>query len=206
MDNITKTKRFYKKKTYKKPKITAKKAYNLAKSLKTAEELKQFFSSGGPANVDSTGTTIGSAVSQGIQAYERIGDSILIKKFRMNGYFYRNNADAICRIIVLRDKSNNVTAGSSVLETVGSTIAPFSGYAVDNDENFTVFYDQKFVITSNEPLQVFDISLKMNMKQTYEDGAGANVVTNDLIVLFISSAAANLPQYTYYKQIYYNDA
>lgn len=108
-----------------------------------------------------------SGITQGDNISERDGDSIKVQSLELSGCVTRDILAAgtlseVVRIVVIRDLQNVGAAmtAADVLETLGSTFAPFQfpDYinGIDSNKRFSIVYDEMKVVDLYHPTQVFN--------------------------------------------------
>lgn len=152
-----------------------------------------------PLSIDCSGlVNPTTSISAGQTQYTRIGAEILLKYVsvqgiaKLQGSFAVNPSNTV-RVIAFIDRQE-VTGVSpnlgSLLETVGSTIAPFTRYNRQNVGRFQVLRDFKLLLNTQNPQRMFKINLsfKKMHKVRYQANAALDVIRGSVWLAFVSDA------------------
>lgn len=145
-------------------------------------------------------------ISQGVQNYQRIGDSIKIQNITMRCFASRNGADAVVRYILVWDPQNKVTDYSDVMDYKNSPLAIIGPKNYDKRFQTRVLLDKCLVVTEgNATIQMQDHVIPIN-EHTQFDETTTTINSGDLKLLVISNlTGANLPTFSYVARVTFTD-
>lgn len=166
--------------------------------------------------MDYNGTvTYLSGLSQGDNIIEREGNSIKMQKFQLQFQVEHTGGSPVpCRIIVVRDLQNQgatFTTGT-VLETAGSTVAPYSFMnfvnSVQQNKRFTVVYDNLITVSTYEPSQIDSFTTTHDC-HVYYRGTDATVSSagngSYFLITLSGNVTTNLPIIEYNTRFEFTD-
>jgi hypothetical protein len=153
-------------------------------------------------------------VAQGVDYNQRVGNSIRVQHGYIRGIVNRTTADAVVRIIVLRDSENAgaAPAGSDVLTSTGTASCVVSPYLYSNRNmnsgrnRFSIVYDECLLVSTNLPQQAFfhefggkHVKFRGTTNGTASAGEGA------YFMYVFTDAAANQPTINLYTELVFTD-
>ncbi len=149
---------------------------------------------------------------QGDSNTQRNGNQLKIKSIYFQGSVQINSAatGTSGRILIVQDKQTNgaqFTSGE-VLQDITTQDNIVSPYNTDGKYRFRVLYDKKFTLsTTGKQIALFKFYKKCDMHIRYDGNAGsiADLSSNSLSLLYMSSEATNDPLFTYYNRVRYVD-
>ncbi len=157
------------------------------------------------------------AIGQGTDINQRVGDSIRCQRLTHSLLCTRNGTDGCVRIIIFRDTENQGSTPSTtdVIEAVSGTLSIVSPYTWFNHNSnaqknrFVILSDEVLTVSSSEPNTYTTVEFGQNsMKHTRfrgtTDGA-ASSAEGALFILVITDQAANQPKVTWYSRLTYTD-
>jgi len=151
-----------------------------------------FQSSAGPAGIDNVGITVDlSAISQGANDSQRIGDSVMPSSLEINycGYSRKQTGNTL-RVVIVRwtqDDGNYPLSPSVVLNNNSTVETALSTYVHDYRPQYNVLYDQR------HELGYIDVGasraegkIKIPIKKKIEYIGGTTDGTNKIYMIVIS--------------------
>lgn len=181
------------------------KAWNAVKYMKTLinSERKLYTLQVTPASQTFNGSVVHlTNIAQGDQTSQRDGRSILINYLQLRGLFTKGTGNDVLRYMVVRDKyqSGSAPAVDQVLQTVGTSLAPFAPLDASFAGRFEILDTGMVTFSPDMPTFVYKKFIKLNKHckwQTTADGGGtmaghiyfisiSNVATNSCSVEFVS--------------------
>lgn len=142
------------------------------------------------ANYTGNVYNLSAVIAQGVLDTNRIGDKIKLQRLVIRGNFIQKNADARAemRLIIFKDKDNDVSTTADMLSITGTTTAIFSPKLTDNRFKTKILYDKRFASVNNTAREVvnFNINLPLNFFSQYAGGT-TDVTTNALKFILIST-------------------
>lgn len=208
--NIKKKKRYNaKKKNYKISK--ADKALKIALGLKKQlnAEVKRYEYGTFNPNLDQSATTsflLMNAIPQGITDVTRIGDSLKVLKFELNGHIGWNAASVaqVVRLVVFWDKQATVSTATRLLDNVGTSYVVDAPKAYDSRFETRTLYDQRFILSANDPVRLVRIKIPVGLHTQYSAGTGT-ILTGALRLAMFSDQGINFPTTNMQAFVYYSD-
>jgi len=212
---------FYKRKTYPKKKFvrrpyrgTMRRKYMGATTRLPTRELKYSDSySTGDVAVTNTGTitSIISPIVKGTEQYQRVGDSITIKRIFLRGTlsgkqgapetdpFYNN-----VRILIIQDKQGNGVAPALADILMNPTYMINSPINMGNAWRFNVLMDKVIQVDYDDPQAKLTRYIKTNIPVhwAYND---ADPITNNVYFVVVSDQPDDYPMIGWYIRTRYTD-
>lgn len=142
--------------------------------------------------------------AQGVAVNQREGDSIKMKNLTIRGDIIKGSVNAIVRIIIFRDKDNDIASAANFLQTTASALAPYSYKNENNKFDTNTIYDRTISLTDMYPQHKFDMNFKIPFHVHFTAGT-TTVKMNDIKILFISNLSINYPQVVFTSRISYVD-
>jgi len=141
-------------------------------------------------------------ITQGDDTSQRNGRSILINYLQLRGVFTKGTGNDVLRYMIVRDKMQTGTAPAvdQILQTIGTTLAPFAPLDTSFAGRFQVLDTGMVTFSADHPTFVYKKFIRLNKHckwQTTADGGGtmeghiyfislSNVATNSCTVEFVS--------------------
>jgi len=157
------------------------------------------------------------AIGQGTDINQRVGDSIRCQKLTYSLLCTRNGTDGCVRAIIFRDTENqgSTPSATDLLEAVSGTLSIVTPYTWFNHNSnaqknrFVILLDDVLTVSSSEPNAVISVKFSQNeMKHTRFRGttdAASSSAEGALFLLIITDQAANQPKVTWYSRLTYTD-
>lgn len=206
----------YKKKPYKKGKLSLKKLAkelgSVKKQMKEEVEVKSFDGVMAITGGDWSGqiTTSLFAPQQGVTRVMRIGNSVNVTgiDFRYAVQAGITTANQAIRVILLRSKENTTGSVANVLETsyLGTVHAPYAFFNRDKRGDFEILHDEthEFDLNSGSLQQWNRKKIKKQFKVEFA-ASGTNIETNALYCIFVSNVSVSPPTLQLAIRTYYTD-
>ncbi len=120
---------------------------------------------------------------------QRVGASLLMKRITMRGFVQETGGfQSFIRVILFRDKCDDITTGAQLLEETGSTFGVLTKKKHDTRNKTVILYDKLFNMNDARSTQlVFDYTLNnVNKHVTFNDGA-SQPSSNVIKICFITT-------------------
>jgi len=165
------------------------------------------------AAIDQTGTVqIISAVAQGLNYTDRIGDSIKLQHIRYSGYFQVSAAalSSALRVIIFRDLYQQGVAPTTaqVLQNVGAQDAINQPKNWLLRDRFSILYDEVFNFSNTGDSNftcVVDIPHEGHVKYIGTTSAAASNGFGSVYVMYVSTEATNKPFAQHFARLTFTD-
>ena len=150
-----------------------------------------------------------SGIAQGTDLSNRVGDSIKVQRFSINGYI-SGAANAVVRILIVRDRENSGSdpVGSDILQNASVAATPFSYVNYINKDRFTILYDSTYTInTVAIPGTLFEYTVSDlgHIKYRGTTSASASAAEGSLYLATFTDLAATQPTVVFTSRIEYTD-
>lgn len=183
------------------------------KVITSNTEKKYFPFSQTATAVDFAGTIIDvSAVAQGTNDTQHVGDTIRVRSVENNISWVAGDNTNLCRYILFQWKQSGVPAVADILlGPLSTTVAPLSPYNHDNRKNFNVLYDSMVKVDAVAlPLTVRKSKIwkiPSFLRQMYFTAATTNRLKNGIYILVISdSGAVPHPTFAFNYKMNFSDS
>jgi len=157
------------------------------------------------STIDNTGSFTDLLVpSSGTLNYQRIGNSVSLKKLIVRCNFTVADSSNILRMVLLRWHPSSTSDVPQVAELLNSTSNPLAMYIIQKPSRFKVIYDQIITVDTYNPIKSLDFELDLNGKVSFDTGVTTG---SEHLYLFLQSdsGAASHPLFNYYGSVLYYD-
>lgn len=180
------------------------------KGLVNSEKFKHDISSS--AQVLNAGALVNMvAISQGDGDGQRTGNSIFVRSLSMKGSIDHNPAGDIIqkvRVMLIIDKQqlgDTAPSASDVLDTTGTTNAPFSMLNDTTVGRFTILKSRLYTVTTERPVQLVNWNINMRHHVRYNGSASTDIQKGGIYLLTIGDVATNPPAMHRFIRVAYHD-
>lgn len=147
-------------------------------------------------------------ISQGDTTSNREGRSILINYIQLRGVFTKGSGNDVLRYLVIRDKMQTGTAPAvdQVLQTVGTSLAPFAPMDTSFAGRFQILDTGMVTFSADHPTFVYKKFIKLNKHckwQTTADGGGT--MEGHIYFVSLSNVASSSCSVEFVSRIGYRD-
>lgn len=189
---------------------TAAKGVWYLKGLVNSEKFKHDISSS--AQVLNAGALVNMvAISQGDGDGQRTGNSIFVRSFNMKASIDHNPVGDIIqkvRVMLVIDKQqlgDTNPSASDVLDTTGTTNAPFSMLNDSTVGRFTILKSRLYTVTTERPVQLVNWNINLRHHVRYNGSATTDIQKGGIYLLTIGDVATNPPTMHRFIRVAYHD-
>lgn len=188
--------------------------------MRKNEEVKYLDTVSAASNITWTaGTTLQVALfgaGQGSTAILRNGDHARIKSIKVKGYVNVGTAPNVVRLILYQwhpMSSGTQPLPADILETTlttGTINAPDSMYNVNNQGHYTILWDKRLVLTTDEPVKMFEINItshKFLKRDVHWTAGSSSLQSNGLFLMGLSDDSISaFPTSVFVSRVRFTDA
>jgi hypothetical protein len=153
-------------------------------------------------------------LAQGTDDVNRIGNSVKMQSFELKGAVYVNGANAVVRILVVRDLQNRGAdpSGADILAGVSSAVAPFSPVNFNNGPQllarFSILWDSLLTVDMlQQPIVPFEVRFQHDghVKFNGLTAASADAGAGAMYFVAFTDLAANQPNIPWQARLLFTD-
>ncbi len=156
-----------------------------------------------------------SAIAQGTDITQRVGDSIKLQRLRLSGTFFINTSATrtTCRVVLFRDLSNAGSTPSTSDVISNAYLGTISGVNmfynwINVQKRFSILYDEKVALSINGNENA-TVSITMphegHVKYRGTSGAVGSAAEGSIFLLLLSDEQTNVPTFSINTRVEYTD-
>lgn len=151
------------------------------------------------------------AINQGDGDGQRTGNSIFVRSVSMKGSVEWNSTQSVpqrLRMMLVIDKQqvgDTIPSPSDVLDTTGTSFAPYSMLNDTTVGRFTILKSRMYNVSSEKPVVDFNWNINLRHHVRYNGTTSSDIQKGGLYLLLISDAATNGPTVFRFIRVSYHD-
>jgi len=173
----------------------------------------KYFHTGTSISLDRTASiTTLCAPANGITNEQRTGDQITVKTLKINAVLGYQALNATVRIIVFRDKQNQIGSQGDILySSIPNIYTPIEFFAKDKAKRYTILVDKTVIVHTYDPLKHFRINIVGLNSPIVFDGTSVNINSGALKIMVVSdtdlaAATPDKPIIKWTSEVTYTDS
>ena len=148
-----------------------------------------------------------SALAQGDGIQDRSGNSVLAKKvyIRASLQLHASATRSAFRVAIVRDEQQVGDSTPPYEQCFSPGGGVLSALNSANIGRFSILYDRTYVVDSDTPLKMVEVTVPLNHHLRFNGGASTDIQKGGVYMLVCSSEATNCPTFTYRARLMYHD-